>query len=87
MCDNRIHIPFHGLLKHTQKAILTLFSDLIATAKQAVHSQTWQEETRIAAEGVLKGLGKGLGHLCIGSVSLYGEVTDVLGAAPTFYDA
>ncbi|CAF2629796.1 unnamed protein product [Rotaria sp. Silwood2] len=37
-------------------------------------------------EGVLRGLNKGIGHLCIGLLSLYGELTDVLDAAPSYYD-
>ena len=34
----------------------------------------------------MMGLGKGLGHLCIGCLSLYGELTDVLDIAPSYYD-
>jgi hypothetical protein len=37
-------------------------------------------------EGLFLGLGKGLGHLCIGCLSLYGELTDVLDVAPSYYD-
>ncbi|CAF1106454.1 unnamed protein product [Adineta ricciae] len=84
--DNRIHIPFHGIIKHTQKAIVTIVIDTSSGIKQAIHCDTWQSGTRTVCEGIAKGLGKGIGHLCIGCVSLYGELTDVLDAAPAYYD-
>jgi hypothetical protein len=86
MYDNRIHIPFHGIIKHGQKAIVTIISDTITGVKQAAHCDTWKNSTRSVVEGIFMGLGKGVGHLCIGCLSLYGELTDVLDAAPSFYD-
>ena len=84
--DNRIHMPLHGIIKHTQKAVVTIFSDTSTGIKQAIHSDTWTKGTYNAVEGLLLGLGKGLGHLCIGCLSLYGELTDVLDSAPSYYD-
>ena len=84
--DNRIHIPFHGLVKHSQKAAVDLVSDIVTGVQQAIHSDTWQARSYNIAEGLVKGLGKSIGHLCVGSVSLFGELTDVLDAAPSFYD-
>jgi hypothetical protein len=84
--DNRIHIPFHGIVKHARIAIVAIVSDTITGVKQAAHSDTWKNGTRSVAEGVFKGLGKGIGHLCIGCLSLYGELTDVLDAIPSYYD-
>jgi hypothetical protein len=86
MYDNRIHIPFHGIIKHTQKAIGTIISDTATGVKQAIHSDTWRVVACSIAEGVFTGLGKGLGHLSIGCFSLYGELTDVIDAAPSYYD-
>ena len=86
MYDNRIHLPFHGIVKHTQKALVTIFTDTSAGIKQAIHSDTWMRRTYSMLEGILLGFVKGLGHLCIGCLSLYGEVTDVLDAAPSYYD-
>jgi hypothetical protein len=86
MYDNRIHLPFHGIIKHTQKAVVTIFTDTSAGFKQAIHSDTWTKRTFSTMEGLFLGLGKGLGHLCIGCLSLYGELTDVLDVAPSYYD-
>jgi hypothetical protein len=84
--DNRIHIPFHGITKHIRQAIVAIVSDTVTGVKQAKHCDTWQNGTRSVIEGVFKGLGKGVGHLCIGGFSLYGELTDVIDAAPSYYD-
>jgi hypothetical protein len=84
--DNRIHLPLHGIIKHGQKAFVTLFSDTTTGFKQAIHCDTWTKSTYSALGGVVLGLGKGVGHLCIGCLSLYGELTDVLDAAPSYYD-
>ncbi|CAF1358750.1 unnamed protein product [Rotaria sp. Silwood1] len=84
--DNRIHLPFHGIIKHTHKAIVKIFSDTTSGVKQAMHADTWTTSTYNVIEGVLLGLSKGIGHLCIGCLSLYGELTDVLDAAPSYYD-
>jgi hypothetical protein len=86
MYDNRIHLPFHGIIKHTQKAVVTIVSDTAAGVKQAIHGDTWKIGARSIVEGVFTGLGKGIGHLCIGCFSLYGELTDVIDAAPSYYD-
>jgi hypothetical protein len=76
----------HGIIKHTQKAIVTIVSDAASGIKQAIHCDTWKSGTHRVVEGVFKGLGKGIGHLCIGCFSFYGELTDVIHAAPSYYD-
>lgn len=84
--DNRVHIPLHGLAKHTQKAIVTIVTSTVMGVKQAIHCDTWDMRARNIAQGLLIGLGKGVGHLCVGCASLYGELTDVIGIAPLYYD-
>lgn len=86
MYDNRVHIPFHGIVKHTHKAIVTLVLDTKTGVKHAAHCETWAMGARSVTGGLLTGLGKGIGHLFVGCVSLYGELTDVIGAAPSYYD-
>ena len=86
MYDNRMHIPFHGLLKHGQKGVVALVMDAAAGTKQAIHAEEWSIKFRHLFEGLGKGLGKGLGHLAIGCCSLYGEFTDVLEMMPWWYD-
>jgi hypothetical protein len=86
MYDNRVHLPFHGILKHSQRAIMAIFYDTSTGIKQAIHVGTWSKSTYSVIEGLMLGLGKGIGHVCIGCVSLYGELTDVLDAAPSYYD-
>lgn len=86
MYDSRIHLPFQGIVKHTQKAVITIFSDTLSGTKRAIHSDTLIKGTYCAVEGLLLGLGKAVGHLCVGCVSLYGEVTDVLDLLPSYYD-
>ncbi|UJR14428.1 hypothetical protein I4U23_001425 [Adineta vaga] len=86
MYDYRVHIPFHGILKHSQKAVVKIFSDTSNGLKQAVLSETWSKGTYTAVEGLVLGLSKGIGHLCIGCFSLYGEITDALDVAPSYYD-
>ncbi|CAF1156435.1 unnamed protein product [Didymodactylos carnosus] len=84
--DNRIHIPLHGIVKHTRIAVVDIISDTSTGVKRAIHCENWKSGTCSVVEGVFKGLGKGIGHLCIGCLSLYGELTDVLDCAPSVYD-
>ena len=86
MCDNRVHIPFHGIVKHTHKGIVSLISDTIEGGKQAALCQDWTTAARHVLHGLGTGLGKGIGHLGIGCLSLYGEMTDVLNLLPSIYD-
>ncbi|CAF4147141.1 unnamed protein product, partial [Rotaria sordida] len=84
--DNRIHLPFHGIIKHSQKTIVQIFSDTTTGFKQAMCSDTWTKSTYNVVESFLLGLTKSIGHLCIGCLSLYGELTNVLDAVPSYYD-
>lgn len=84
--DNRIHIPFHGILKHTHKAVVKIFNSTIAGVKQGICSDKWTSCICYIIVGLLLSLINGIGHLCIGIISLYGEITDLLDAAPSYYD-
>ena len=86
MYDNRVRMPFHGLVKHAHKAIVAMVSDTFRGVKCVVHLETWTDVVRSCVEGFATGLVKGLGHVCIGCVSLYAELTDVLECLPAFYD-
>jgi hypothetical protein len=37
-------------------------------------------------EGAREGVGKGVGHMSLAFLTLYGEMTDVLGHVPALYD-
>jgi hypothetical protein len=84
--DNRVHVPFHGIIKHIRIAIMDIISDTTTGVKQAMHSDNWKRGAYSVVEGVSKGVGKGIGHLYIGCLSIYGELTDVLESAPYYYD-
>lgn len=86
MYDNRMHIPFHGFLKHGHKGVVLLVLDTIYGIKQAMYTDPFSIKLRRFFDGFGRGLGKGLGHLTIGCFSLFGEITDVLEIMPNWYD-
>jgi hypothetical protein len=86
MYDNRPHFPIHGLIKHGQKAFTSLFIETAQGLKQAVNSKRLTTGTLDGAESIVKGVGKSIGHVYIGCLSFYGEITDVLECLPKLYD-
>jgi hypothetical protein len=86
MYDNRPHFPIHGLIKHGQKAFTSLFIETAQGLKQAATSKRLTTGTLDGAESIVKGVGKSIGHVYIGCLSFYGEITDVLECLPKLYD-
>jgi hypothetical protein len=87
MYDYRIRIPTHGIFQHTQKALSSMFIDTtVGVIRAANSSNSLALSARDGAESIAKGFGLGIGHLTIGCLSLYGEVTDLLGCVPSLYD-
>ena len=73
MYDDRPHVPIHGLIKHGEKAFRSLFIDTVQGVKQASASGSLATSTLSGAESIVKGVGKGIGHMYIGCLSFYGE--------------
>ncbi|UJR27649.1 hypothetical protein I4U23_008930 [Adineta vaga] len=86
MYDGRPHLPIHGLMKHGRKAFTSLFIDTAQSLKRAASSNSLTTGTLDGAESIVKGVGKSIGHIYIGCLSFYGEVTDVLERLPKLYD-
>ena len=86
MRSDSISVPSHGVVQHTSKAFSKIFVDTTKGIKAAVNNDDRAAGARNAAETVVKGVGLGLGHLSLGCLSLYGEITDVLDRAPSLYD-
>ena len=86
MYDSRPHVPIHGFMKHGRKAFTTLFIDTPQGLKRAASAQSLAAGTLTGAESIAKGVGKSLGHVYVGCLSLYGEITDVLEHLPNLYD-
>ncbi|CAF0850394.1 unnamed protein product [Adineta steineri] len=79
MYDSYMGIPTAGLMQHTVKGLSSMFIDSAKGIKQATGAKD-------AAGSVAKGVGVGVGHLTMGCLSFYGEITDVLDRAPSLYD-
>ncbi|CAF1234226.1 unnamed protein product [Rotaria sp. Silwood1] len=88
MHDNRMHILTHGIIEHSQKAISSMFIDTAEDLKRAVKNDDDSPAIRTleGAGSVAKGFGLGIGHLTIGCLSLYGEMTDALDCVTSLYD-
>ncbi len=84
--DGRPHFPIHGLIKHGRKAFTSLFIDTAQGLKRASSSNSLTTGTLDGAESIVRGVGKSIGHVYIGCLSFYGEVTDVLERLPQLYD-
>ncbi|CAF1422621.1 unnamed protein product [Rotaria sp. Silwood1] len=84
--DNHTHIIMHGFFEHSQKAFSTMFIDTASELKRTASNENTNRRTLEDAGTVAKGIGLGIGHLTIGSLSLYGELTDVLDHVPYLYD-
>ncbi len=84
--DHRVHVPTSGAFKHTQKAFSHIFLHASGGMRRAVSNTNLAAGLAGGAGGAVKHLGKGVGHLSLGVVSLYGELTDVLDRVPSLYD-
>jgi hypothetical protein len=86
MHDNRAHIPTHGIIEHSQKAFSSVFIDSAADLKRAANNDNAAMGTLDGAGSVAKNVGLGIGHMTIGCLSLYGEMTDALNLFTSLYD-
>ncbi|CAF0766430.1 unnamed protein product [Adineta ricciae] len=84
--DGRPHLPIHGLMKHGHKAFTSLFIDTVQGLRRAAGSNSLTTGTLDGAESIVKGVGKSIGHVYIGCLSFYGEITDALECLPKLYD-
>lgn len=86
MHDDRIHLLTHGIVEHSQKAFSAMFTE---TALELKQSDIRRSPTMRVLDGtgcIAKGVGLGIGHLSIGCLSLYGEITDALDLVTTRFD-
>ncbi|UJR35014.1 hypothetical protein I4U23_027790 [Adineta vaga] len=86
MYDDRIHVPTSGVLKHTSKAFSHIFLQTAGGMRRAISGGHLLTGVATGVGGGLKNVGKGVGHLSVGVLSLYGELTDVLDRLPSLYD-
>lgn len=86
MHDTRPHVPIHGLIKHGKKALTSLFVDTANGLRRAASAESLTTGTISGAETIARGLGKSIGHLYVGCLSFYGEITDALEQLPKLYD-
>lgn len=84
--DHRMHFLAHGIIEHSQKAFSTIFTDTPEDIRRAANNDSTAIGTLEGAGSVALGLGLGLGHLTIGCLSLYGEMTDALDRVTSLYD-
>lgn len=86
MYDSRVHLPASGLVKHSGKAFSHVFVQTAGGLRRNVSSGNILTDAAVGIGSACKNVGKGVGLLSVGVVSLYGELTDVLERAPTWYD-
>jgi hypothetical protein len=86
MHDKRMPILTRGIIEHSQKAFSSMFINTAAELKRAANNDNIAKGTLESAGTVAKGVGLGLGHLTIGCLSLYGEMTDALNCVTSLYD-
>jgi hypothetical protein len=84
--DNHMHIVMHGLYEHSQKAFSTMFINTASELRRVTNNENSSMRALEGAGCVAKGIGLGMGHLTIGCLLLYGELTDVLYHLPDLYD-
>jgi hypothetical protein len=84
--DDRVHVPTRGVFKHTHKAFSHIFIQTAGGMRRAVTSTNLLIGVASGVGGAFKDIGKGVGHLSVGVLSLYGELTDVLDRVPSLYD-
>jgi len=86
MYDRHMHIVMHGFFEHFRKAFSTMFIDTASDLKRSASSNDVKTRGLYCAGSVAKGIGLGLGHITIGYLSVYGEITDVLDHAVYTFD-
>jgi hypothetical protein len=86
MYDNHMHIVMHGFFEHFRKGFSTMFIDTASDLKRSASNNDTTTRTLQCAGSVAKGIGLGIGHITIGYLSLYGEITDVLDRVIYLYD-
>ncbi|CAM4793077.1 unnamed protein product [Rotaria magnacalcarata] len=86
MHDNRMPLLTYGIVEHSQKAFSSMFIDTVAELRRVAHQGNGTIRTIDVAGSVAKGFGIGIGHLTIGCLSLYGEITDALDCVASLYD-
>ena len=86
LVDTRRHVPTHGLFKHGQRAFRSLFVEPAQNIKHAAQTQDFTTGTLDGAESVVKGVGKCIGHIYLGTLAFYGEMTDTIERVPNLYD-
>lgn len=78
MSENVTKFPTYGIINHSQKAFSSLFLGTADDLKQAMNNPDVANRALESAGSLAKGVGLGVGHLSLGCLSLYGEVTDTL---------
>ncbi|CAF1213213.1 unnamed protein product [Rotaria sordida] len=86
MHNHRMRLLTHGIIEHSQKAFSCMFIDTAADLKRAANNDNAAMGTLEGAGSVAKNIGLGIGHLTIGYLSLYGEMTDALDRVTFLYD-
>ncbi|CAF2655019.1 unnamed protein product [Rotaria sp. Silwood2] len=86
MLDHRMHFLTHGLLEYSQKAFFSMFINTTTGLKRAATNDNVAMGTLESVGSVTKNVGLGIGHLTIGYLSLYGELSDALDRFTFIYD-
>ncbi|CAF3767725.1 unnamed protein product [Adineta steineri] len=86
MYNNYTRIPTDDIFHYTPKAVSNLIIDLSVGIRQATSNSDMAAGTIDVIAKVAKALGLGVGHISNGCLSLYGDITDFLDKAPSFYD-
>ncbi len=84
--DDNPYLPVHSIMKYGQKAFNDIFVDTPNGLKRAASSNNLFTGALEGVECVAKGVGKSIGHVTIGCLSFYGDVTDALERLPKLYD-
>lgn len=86
MYDNHVHVITHGFFEHFRKAFTTMFIDTASDLKRSASTNNLSTKALESAGTIAKGFTLGIGHISVGYLSLYGEITDVLDRVTYLYD-
>ena len=86
MHDDRRHFFMSGIIEHSQKAFTSMITDTAQDLERDAHNKNTALRTVQGAGCIARGVGLGIGHLSIGCLSLYGELSDGLDLLTTLYD-